>query len=108
MKKITPKQLLRRLEREKIRILDVRNDEKFEIGKLRHPNAECINVFKEEIFQLEEADGQGQLPFTEEQEVIITCTSGNSATRCTKILANKGYNVTLLDGGMVNWNKENN
>lgn len=107
MKKITPEQLSSRLEKEEVTILDVRTVDKFEIGKLRHPNAKNLNVFKEDIFSLEGEGKQTQLPFSKEEEIIVTCTSGNSARRCTKILSNQGYQVTLLEGGMVNWNKEN-
>lgn len=108
MKKITPKQLKERLERESVKVLDVRTEEKFELGRLRHKNAENINVFKEDIFRLEKDAEEANLPFTTDQEIVVTCTSSNSARRCTKILSERGYNVTVLDGGMIAWNKENN
>jgi len=105
MKKITPEQLKRKLEEGEVKILDVRNEEKFEIGRLRHPHAQNVNVFKGDIFALEEGKTSTRLPFTTGEEVIVTCTTGNSARRCTEILKNEGYNVSLLEGGMVNWNK---
>lgn len=107
MKKITPKQLKERLDKEKITILDVRSKEKFQIGRLKHPNAEHINIFKEDIFHFKNTHDPIQLPIPQEQEIVITCTSGNSAKKCADILTDKGYNVTLLEGGMMGWNQEN-
>lgn len=107
MKQITPKQLKERLEQDRLKILDVRSADKFQLGHLKHSNADNIHIFKNEIFNLEQSDEKANLPFSTDQEVIVTCTTGNSATRCTKILADKGYNVTLLTGGMTAWNKEN-
>src|SRR5699024_12250361 len=106
MKKITPQQLLEKLNENKVSVLDVRSKEKFELGYLKHKNSENIHVFKTDIFDLEESDTHVDLPFSQDTEVIVTCTTGNSATRCTKILAEKGYNVTLLEGGMTAWNKD--
>lgn len=106
MKKITPTQLKEKLNHKKMTILDVRSKEKFQIGHLKHENAENINVHKNNIFALEETDTDFKLPFPKDKEVIVTCTTGNSATRCARILEEKGYNVTLLEGGMVAWNKE--
>lgn len=105
MKKITPQELQDKLKDEKVAILDVRTKEKFELGHLKHKNANNIHVLKTEIFELENATKEMALPFARDTEVIVTCTTGNSATRCTKILTEKGYNVTLLDGGMVAWNE---
>lgn len=108
MKKITPQELQDKLNRTKVAILDVRTKEKFELGHLRHENAENINVLKTKIFGMEASKEAIDVPFSRDKEIIVTCTTGNSATRCTKILAEKGYNVTLLEGGMVAWNKEIN
>lgn len=107
MKKINSQQLLEKLNEHKVAILDVRSEEKFQMGHLKHGNAKNIHVFKTDIFALEDSEEGENLPFTRDTEVIVTCTTGNSATRCTKILTERGYNVTLLEGGMTAWNKEN-
>lgn len=106
MNKITPKQLKEKLHKGNVAILDVRSKEKFKMGHLKHSHAENIHIPKTEIFSLEETDTEAKLPFSPNQEVIVTCTTGNSATRCTKILTDKGYNVTLLEGGMTAWHQE--
>ncbi|HLQ97547.1 MAG TPA: rhodanese-like domain-containing protein, partial [Candidatus Dormibacteraeota bacterium] len=33
-----------------------------------------------------------------------TCTTGNSAGKCADILEDKGYQVTVLEGGITAWN----
>ncbi|HLQ73579.1 MAG TPA: rhodanese-like domain-containing protein [Bacillota bacterium] len=103
MKTISPIDLLKKLEEGKVTILDVRSEEKFALGKLRHNNAKLVNIFKEDIFNLAVHENI-QLPKNE--EVIVTCTTGNSATKCTRILMEHGYDVTLLEGGMVQWNQD--
>jgi len=105
VRKITPSELKRRLKREELIILDIRTKEKFMFGHLKHPKAKNINVFKEDIFKMEQADIHSKMPFSKHEEVVITCTSGNSATRCANILQGKGYNVKVLKGGIVHWNK---
>jgi len=107
MKKISPKQLKEKLHADQVAILDVRSEEKFQMGHLKHKNAENIHVPKADIFALEETDENVDMPFSPNTEVIITCTTGNSARRCTKILSDKGYNAVLLEDGMTAWNKSN-
>lgn len=108
MKTITVKQLKKRLQEKSIKVLDVRTKEKFEKGRLVHKRAENINVFKEEIFKLEiEPEAKVNIPFTRSEEVVVTCTTGNSAKRCSKILSDLGYNVLFLEGGMKNWQGQN-
>lgn len=107
MKEITPKQLLEKLNRETVCILDVRAKEKYEQNHLKHEHAENINIPKATIFALEEdEDTPINLPLSKDKEIIVTCTTGNSARKCAKILSEKGYNVTLLEGGMTKWNND--
>jgi|SRR5699024_1019725 len=105
MKTISPAKLLERLNNEELTILDVRSKDKFDIGKLHHEHAKNVNIFKQDIFNLHE---DSELPLSKDEEIIITCTTGNSATKCANILEEHGYDVTLLDGGMVKWQSEVN
>lgn len=106
MKKTTPKQLKEVLDKGKVKVLDVRSEDKFELGHLKHEHAENINIPKNNIFDWEKGEQSLNLPFSKSEEVVVTCTTGNSATKCSKILSEKGYNVTVLEGGMVAWNKD--
>jgi rhodanese-related sulfurtransferase len=38
-----------------------------------------------------------------DKEIIVTCTTGNSATRCATILSEKDYHVVVLEGGITAW-----
>lgn len=108
MKKISPEQLQNQLQAQKIKILDVRAEEKFATNHLSHEHATVLNIPKTEIFTMESTDSSLELPFSKNEEVVLTCTTGNSATKCAHILANKGYQVKILDGGMTAWNASKN
>ncbi len=105
MKKITPEQLAKQLQSKKTTIVDVRSAEKFLLNHLQHDHAKTLNVPKTTIFNSEKSGEQLDVPFSKEAEIVITCTTGNSATRCAHILADKGYNVRVLEGGMTAWNQ---
>lgn len=49
------------------------------------------------------ADALNGLP--KGREVVVTCTTGNSAAKCAKILDSLGYQVKILDGGLTAWNE---
>src|SRR5690625_1474898 len=98
MDTISPKELLEKLENGPVHILDVRSKDKFDIGKLKHEQAQHINIFKQEIFDLEDGD-EKELDLPKDEKIYVTCTTGNSAKKCTKILKEHGYDVTVLDGG---------
>lgn len=104
MKKITPKDLKEKLDVGKATILDIRSKETFALHALEHNNANKINIPKYTIFSLENTNSEVDLPFSKDTEVFITCTTGNSAENCASILSDKGYNVTVLEGGMAAWN----
>lgn len=105
MKKITPGQLANQLQAKTTTIIDVRAAEKFVLNPLEHTNAAVSNIPKTDIFELENSNTTIELPFSKEDQVVLTCTTGNSATRCAHILSNKGYNVAVLEGGMTAWNQ---
>lgn len=107
MKKVTPQQLATQLQTTKTTVIDVRAAEKFTKDHLEHPNATVKNVPKTVIFTGENSEKALEVPFTKQDEVVLTCTTGNSATRCAHMLAEKGYNVRVLDGGMNAWNTSN-
>ena len=98
-KKITPKELHERLQsKEKLVLLDVRAEEKFNEFHIK----ESQNIPKTVIFQLGEKE-VAPLSLPKGQEIIVTCTTGNSAAKCAAILDNYDYDVTLLDGGLTAW-----
>lgn len=49
---------------------------------------------------LESAD---ELPFTQNDEVVLYCGSGNSCSRIAATLRERGFNTVALDGGYRAW-----
>jgi rhodanese-related sulfurtransferase len=99
VKKITAKELYEKMNIEnKIHVLDVRVEEKFNEFHLQGTNFQTLNVPKTVILneELPETIPQGE-------EIIVTCTTGNSAAKCANILAGKEYNVLVLEGGLTAW-----
>lgn len=105
MNTLSPKHIQEQLMKRSIVVLDVRSEEKFAQHHLEHDNAETINIPKQVIFAAAGTDQDVDMPFSKDTEVIVTCTTGNSAGKCAKILNDKGYRVTLLEGGMTAWNE---
>ncbi|MEH7304806.1 rhodanese-like domain-containing protein [Neobacillus drentensis] len=100
IKKITPKELHERLQvEEKPVLLDVRDKEKYNQFHIE----ESLNIPKTNIFELEGLAEAKQLALPKDQEMIVTCTTGNSATKCAQILDAHHYNVTVLEGGLTAW-----
>jgi rhodanese-related sulfurtransferase len=102
IKKISPKELHERMEKkEKMLLLDVRAEEKFNEFHIEEPEAETRNIPKNNIFEMDVRGSEVSLPKGE--EIIVTCTTGNSAAKCAAILSEKDYNVLVLEGGITAW-----
>ena len=104
LKVISPEQLQKRMQEERqVLILDVRAADKYENEHIEGSSIESINIPKTVIFDLvnEEESTIPDLP--KNQEIIVTCTTGNSAKKCAAILKEKNFNVTVLEGGITDW-----
>ncbi|MBY0120456.1 rhodanese-like domain-containing protein [Bacillus sp. S/N-304-OC-R1] len=109
MRTITPAELADKLAKnEEVTVLDVRSPEKYNSYHIESEHIHSLNIEKTAIFALHDDNNYGKissLPMN--KEIIVTCTTGNSARKCADILSAKGYEVTLLSGGITAW-KENN
>ncbi|WP_227521536.1 rhodanese-like domain-containing protein [Bacillus alkalisoli] len=103
IKKITVIELVKKVKEEPTIILDVRAIEKYNTYHIQDDNVETINIPKTIILNESEnkIDIQNFLP--KHKEIIVTCTTGNSAMKCATILAENGYDVSVLDGGLTAW-----
>jgi rhodanese-related sulfurtransferase len=105
LKKLSPKELDEKLQgNEQVILLDVRAEEKYNDFHIKNPNLQSVNIPKTIIIELEGngmADALNKLP--KDREVVVTCTTGNSAAKCADILDSLGYQVKLLDGGLTAW-----
>ncbi|QOR67865.1 rhodanese-like domain-containing protein [Cytobacillus suaedae] len=100
--KITPEKLYERLQNnEKLMVLDVRAEEKYKIEHIEHENIDSRNIPKTVIFELENGQTLAELP--QGEEIIVTCTTGNSASKCANLLMDRDYNVVTLEGGLTAW-----
>lgn len=100
IRKITPKELHDKMKKEeKVLLLDVRAEEKFNDFHIEGPSLKTLNIPKNVIFEGEESNST--IPLGE--EVVVTCTTGNSATKCAGVLAEKDYNLLVLEGGITAW-----
>ncbi|WP_066072657.1 rhodanese-like domain-containing protein [Neobacillus soli] len=99
IQKMTPRELHERLQvDEKVVILDVRAEEKYKEFHIE----ESQNVPKSIIFQMDEKEDV-LLDLPKDEEIIVTCTTGNSAAKCAGILDAQRYKVTVLEGGLTAW-----
>lgn len=106
LKVISPEQLQKRMQEEKqVLILDVRAADKYENEHIEGSGIESINIPKTIIFDSvnEEASAAPLADLPKKQEIIVTCTTGNSAKKCAAILKEKNFNVTVLEGGITAW-----
>lgn len=100
IKRITPKELHERMKGgDKLVLLDVRAEEKYHEFHI----VGSRNIPKTTFFGLEDDRSDSQLPLPKTEEIIVTCTTGNSAAKCAEILDNRDYHVTVLDGGLTAW-----
>lgn len=104
LKKISPEELFQRMQQgEQLTILDVRDQEKYNTFHIEGENIQSLNIHKTEIFELENNQDKNISALPEKGEIIVTCTTGNSATKCANILSKHDYDVVVLDGGLTAW-----
>ncbi|KON88789.1 beta-lactamase [Sporosarcina globispora] len=101
LKKISPKELYEKMKQEKVTLLDVRAEEKYKTYHIEDCNIESLNIPKTSIYSQTFEDAAVSLP--KEKEIIVACTTGNSASKCAEILSEKEYNAIVLDGGITAW-----
>lgn len=103
LKRISPEELYRKMNNhEKLVLLDVRAEEKYSDFHIEGASVESINMNKIDILESKE-NVMHTLP--KGKEIIVTCTTGNSATKCASNLSDKEYDVVVLDGGITAWKK---
>ena len=93
MKTIEPEEVEARLSSgEPLDIIDVREVEEVQAGKI--PTAVNIPLGLLE-FRMNELD--------KSKEYIVVCHAGGRSARAVQFLESQGYNVTNMNGGMLEW-----
>lgn len=101
LKRISAEELFEKVQnQDQVMLLDVRAEEKYREYHIEEAAIENFNIPKNYIFEGNE-EALGELP--KGREVVVTCTTGNSAAKCANILAEKDFNVVVLDGGVTAW-----
>lgn len=78
---------------EDVQIIDVRELDEWETGHI----AEALHIRLSEIpSRIKELD--------QNREIIMVCRSGNRSGKACEYLVQLGYDVTNMQGGMLNWN----
>jgi rhodanese-related sulfurtransferase len=101
LNKITPKELYEKMKQENVTLLDVRAEEKYKAYHLEGSNIESLNIPKTHILNHTFDAKTDSLP--QGKEIIVACTTGNSAARCAAVLSEKEFNATVLVGGIKAW-----
>jgi rhodanese-related sulfurtransferase len=99
IQKITPKELHEKMQNETILFLDVRSEDKFNQYHIEASPNQIMNIPKTVIFENREE----VVVLPKNQEIVVTCTTGNSAAKCAAILAEKNERVVVLEGGITAW-----
>lgn len=93
MNRMTTQQVKEYMDTNKdVSIIDVRETEEVKAGKI--PGAVNIPLGLLE-FRLQDID--------KSKEHIMVCRSGSRSGMATSLLADRGYNVINMDGGMMDW-----
>ncbi|HLS59529.1 MAG TPA: rhodanese-like domain-containing protein [Virgibacillus sp.] len=103
MKTMTPQELQKQLSAKTCYVLDVRSEEKYQAEHIVHGNIISENIPKANILNLSQDDSESIRTLPTDKNIIITCTTGNSARNCATVLEEKGYDVTVLEGGITSW-----
>ncbi|MAS00058.1 MAG: hypothetical protein CMH24_01630 [Nitrosomonadales bacterium] len=97
VKTINIKNAVLLMNREKCVILDVRNEEKFNLGHI--PNA--INIPFSEL-----SNTMDKLKKESNKTILVYCNSGNSSGKAMKFLSQKEFvSVMSIEGGFSEWTK---
>lgn len=96
MKEITPKEVeLFIQEGKKLNIIDVREVDEVEAGKIPGAVNIPLGTIESRINELDKS-----------AEYIMVCRSGGRSGRATEVLEGEGFNVMNMSGGMLAWEGE--
>lgn len=95
VRNITPEELQQRLKNgEDVTLLDVREDHEYRVGHIEGsihiPLGQVLQRFRE---------------LNPDKETVVICRSGNRSRLACEWLAEKGFDVLNLEGGLTRWNQ---
>src|SRR5699024_6497847 len=85
---------------ENLLILDVRNPEDFQNWKIEGKNVQNLNI---PYFDFLDDEKAAESHLSKETEVVVVCVKGGSSEMVAEMLADQGYDVFSVEGGMHAW-----
>jgi glyoxylase-like metal-dependent hydrolase (beta-lactamase superfamily II) len=83
-------------------ILDVRNSDEYQDWKIEGTNVESINI---PYFDFLEDNENNYKDLPADKEIIVICAKGGGSLMVAEMLDEKGYKVSNLEKGMVEWSQ---
>jgi glyoxylase-like metal-dependent hydrolase (beta-lactamase superfamily II) len=83
-------------------ILDVRNTEDYNDWKIEHRHVTDINIPYFDF--LDDNEGIYE-PLPKDTEIVVVCAKGGSAKMVAEMLEERGYHVSYLEEGMLEWSQ---
>ncbi|OZM58160.1 rhodanese [Lottiidibacillus patelloidae] len=95
MKELTVKEVEQLIKDKQVSLIDVREVDEVEAGKIPGIKNIPLSEFTERIAEIEK-----------DKEHILICRSGNRSGKACAYLTQLGYNVINMSGGMLEWEGE--
>ena len=86
------------LSNDKVQLVDVRTPEEYAEGHIA--GSRNINVFDNDFVE------EAEKALDKSKPVAVYCRSGKRSADAAKILAENGFNVTNLEGGILAWKED--
>ncbi|CAM5789951.1 MULTISPECIES: rhodanese-like domain-containing protein [Brevibacillus] len=102
--KILVRDLLVRLaNKERLYLLDVRDEDKYRAESLNDYGVPTENLPYLKMVEPDEDIQERMKELPTDRQIITICTSGNKARKAAELLREKGYDATSLEGGLTAW-----
>lgn len=99
---VTPKELLDRMNRDEVWILDVRAETAYRDWHIDHANAKTLNI---QTSKLKENGPQAYPEIPQNTEIVTVCAKGVASQEAAELLRDAGYQAVSLDRGMDAWSE---
>lgn len=83
-------------------ILDVRNPEDYNDWKIENARVESVNI---PYFDFLDDNEEVYKDLPKDTEIVVICAKGGSARMVAQELVERGYDVSVLDKGMLEWSQ---
>jgi rhodanese-related sulfurtransferase len=102
--KISSEELLKRLDNgQTVTVLDVRSSDKIADYHINHSNVKSLAIEKTHFLGDDQVDSDVLSSLPKNNEIVLVCTTGNSARRVAEVLSTEGFQPTVLEGGVTSW-----